>query len=147
MIDFEVKDQFGRVHSHQDYINGVVVVIGSDKDGSQFNGLWGAAIHDSLKNDPEYGRIAFLALADLRGVPFFLKGLVKGKFPKDRDKWVLMDWKGRFARAYRFEPESTNILVFAPGGKLMHRVHGREVEVDVLRGIIATVRDVLDRHP
>lgn len=147
LIDFEIKDQFGRVHSHQDYINRVVVVIGSDKDGSQFNGIWDEAIHDSLENHPEYGRIAFLALADVRGVPFFIKGIVKGKFPKERDKWVLLDWKGRFTKAYRFDPGSTNILVFAPGGRLMHRVHGRGLEVDVLRGIVTTVRDVLDGQP
>ena len=39
-------------------------------------------------------------------------GFVKGRFPKDWHKWVLMGWKGSFAKAYRFEPGSTNILVF-----------------------------------
>ena len=143
LINFEIKDQFDRIHRYTAYIDNILIVIGSDNEGSQFNQRWSSVIHNSLKNDPGYERIAFLPVANVRGVPFLLKGFVKSKFPKEEDKWVLMDWEGDFAESYNFEEKSTNILVFDPNGKLAHRAHGRELEDDILEGILTTIREIL----
>lgn len=66
----------------------------------------------------------------MRGVPLFLKGYVRKKFPRDQEKWVLMDWKGRFAKAYAWTPQESNILIFDRGGALVHRTHGTTPDGD-----------------
>jgi len=144
LLDFEIKDQFENVHRRSDVLGNIVLLIGSDKDGSQFNEAWGKAIHDSLSDHPQYNRISHLAHADLRGVPFFLKGSVRGKFPQNPDQWVLMDWKGVIAKTFNFAPKSSNVLVFAPDGLLVHHVSGREPDDEALRDLLNALRELLE---
>lgn len=144
LLDFEIKDQFDNVHRRSDIQGQIVLLIGGDKDGSQFNGAWGDAIHKSLSDHPQYARISLLAHADLRGVPFFLKGYARGKFPQSADQYVLMDWKGVIANAYNFTPKSSNILVFAPNGALVHHASGREPSDETLVGVLSSIRKLLD---
>ena len=144
LIDFNIEDQFDRSHRYTEYRGKIVVIVDSDKDGSEFNPLWSSAIHESLKNNSNYNRIVFLPVADVRGAPFFLKGFVKGKFPQNKNSWVLLDWDGHFARAYRFQPKTSNIVIFDADGKLLHSAHGRDVDGATLAEIIATLRVVLN---
>ena len=144
LLDFELKDQFENVHRRSDVAGNIVLLIGSDKGGSQFNEAWGKAIHDSLSDHPRYDQISHLAHADLRGVPFFVKGFVRGKFPQDPNRWVLMDWKGILAKAYEFTPKSSNVLVFAPDGALVHHASGREPDDEALRDLVTVLRESLD---
>lgn len=144
LVDFELQDQFKKVHRRSDVQGSIVVLIGSDKGGSQFNQAWGNAIHDSLSGHPAYDEISHLAHADLRGLPFFLKGVVRRKFPDNPDQWVLMDWKGIIAEAYDFAPKSSNVLVFAPDGTLVHHAIGREVDDGVLERLVTALLGLLD---
>lgn len=50
-----------------------------------------------------------------------------------------MDWKGVFANAYGFQAESTNILVFGPGGKLIRMDRCRGLDKSILAGNEAAV--------
>ncbi len=145
LVDYELEDQFGDIHRRADVQGTVVLLIGSDKGGSSFNGLWGKAIHDSLKDHPRYEQISQLAYSDLRGVPFFLKGMIRSKFPENPDSWALMDWKGVIAKAYDFVPKASNTLVFASDGTLVHHASGREVEERAVQEIVAVLRDLLDQ--
>ena len=81
----------------------------------------------------------------MRGVPFFLKGMIRSKFPEDPDDWALMDWKGVIAKAYDFVPKASNTLVFAPNGTLVHHASGREVDEKAIQEIVAVLRDLLDQ--
>jgi predicted transcriptional regulator len=144
LLDFELKDQFENPHRRSDVAGNIVLLIGSDRGGSQFNGAWGKAIHDSLSDHPRYDQISHLGYADLRGVPFFVKGVVRGKFPQDPDQWVLMDWNGTIAKAYDFAPKSANVLVFAPDGALVHHASGREPDEEIVRDVVTALRETLD---
>lgn len=143
LIPFEIEDQFDQVHTDADVRGHVVIVTGSDKDGSPFNGRWNRAIIEDLDRDVGIDSIAFVGVADLRGVPFFLKGMIKGKFPQKPEQGTLMDWKGLFAKTYRFEPKASNILVFSPDGDLLIRAHGREVDPEKVGKIGLRIRDAL----
>ena len=144
LVDFELEDQFGEVHRRADVEGTIVLLIGSDKGGSSFNGLWGKAIHDSLRDHPHYDQISQLAYSDLRGVPFFLKGMIRSKFPENPDNWALMDWKGVLAKTYDFVPKSSNVLVFAPDGALAHHASGREVVEVTVQEIVSVLGDLLN---
>lgn len=145
LLDFALQDQFENVHRRSDVVGTIVLLIGSDKGGSQYNRVWGSAIHDALGDHPGYGEISHLAYSDLRGVPFFLKGMIRGKFPEDPDHWVLMDWKGTLAKAYEFTPKVSNVLVFSPDGTLVHRAAGNEPEEEDVEEAVRVLRDLLDR--
>jgi len=144
LLDFELQDQFENTHKSSDVEGTIVLLIGSDKGGSQFNELWGKAIYDFLGDHPRYGQISHLAFADLCGVPFFLKGMIRSKFPENPNQWVLMDWKGVIAKAYDFAPKSSNVLVFGPDGVLVHHVSGQEPDDESIRDVAAELRTLLD---
>lgn len=144
LLNFELEDQFKAIHRRADVAGSIVLLIGSDKGGVKFNGAWGKAIHDSLGDHPHYDQITHLAHADLRGVPFFLKGFIRGKFPQEPHRWVLMDWKGIFAKAYDFAPKSSNVLVFGPDTALVHHASGREPGGEALNGLVTALRELLD---
>ncbi len=149
LIDFAIKDQFGRVHRHSDYSQRVLVVIGSDAEGSKFNGAWNSSIDDSLEDHPGYASVAYLPVADTRGVPFFIKPFVRRKFPKDKKQWVLLDWNGRFAKTYGYEVGSCNILVFDMERRLAHRSHGTQLDPIKVEAIARAIRRILAQpnHP
>jgi hypothetical protein len=142
LISFELEDQFDRTYTEKDFENKIVIAICSDKDGSKYNGAWGEAIHDSLKDDEGFGQIKFLPVADVRGVPFFMKGFVKGKFPKKEEHWVLLDWKGQFAREYDLKEEVSNIIIFNDQGILVYKTYAKELDSHELNTILSKIRSL-----
>lgn len=139
LIRFELKDQFNHVHTEQDFQNKLIILVGSDHDGSKYNSVWGKAIHDSLAKRDVQNLAQFLPVADLRSVPFFLKGFVKGKFPKEPARWILMDWKGQFAQAYKFVPAESNIIVFDTDRQIVYQTSVQEIDPSRLREILERI--------
>ncbi|NNM32235.1 MAG: hypothetical protein HKO53_04180 [Gemmatimonadetes bacterium] len=146
LIEFRMKDQFKNEHTDEPYRTGVVLLIGSDKGGSEYNTRWGEAIHNRMLGVPGMDDIKILAVADVRGVPFFMKGYVRGKFPKEPEKWALTDWKGRFAQTYHWEKDSSNIMVFVDG-ELRLKVAAREVESEIMGQVVESLREALAGRP
>lgn len=147
LVTFKLEDQFGVKTTEEDVSGKIVILIGSGKEGSEYNAVWGKTIHDSLNADDGYEDIVFLPLADLRGVPFFMKSFVKSRFPKEAEKRVLLDWKGDIPKAYDFAPDSSNVLVFDRAGKLIFRTHGLQPAQDQIDPLISAVRDAMANKP
>jgi hypothetical protein len=145
-LDYEIEDQFKAVHRSADVEGTVVVLIGSDRGGVKYNQQWGTAIYDALGDHPRYGEITHLPYANMKGVPFFLKGMIRGKFPQDPARWVLMDWKGALSKTYDFEPGSSNVLVFARDGALVHQASGQEPDDASVAELVAVLRRLLDEE-
>jgi hypothetical protein len=143
LIDFEIEDQFKVEHDRESLLGTPFCLVGSDRDGKVYNRLWGPAIDDSLMARGIDGEIHHLGLADLRGVPFFLKGFVRGKFPKEDVSPILMDWKGRFPQAFDFMPGECNILVFDERGELLLRHHGKEPDPQGLEKVLSALEEAL----
>ena len=128
LIPFEIEDQFDRVYTEKSWKDSILIIVGSDKDGSQYNPVWAKAIYDTLQKELPKLPVRQVGLADVSGVPFFLKGFVQGKFPEDSAKWVLMDWDGTFAESYNFVEEESNILIFDLRRILVYQTSGKEVD-------------------
>ncbi|MEJ2048838.1 MAG: hypothetical protein P8Y60_03170 [Calditrichota bacterium] len=146
LVKFKMKDQFGNSHSNTAFQKKIVILIGSDREGGNYNGSWGKAIHDSLAEKNRAGQVEFLPVADLRGVPFFLKGFVKGKFPKKPGRWILLDWKGQFAETYHFKPDLSNILIFDQDGKLVYQTAVSELDQSELKNILDHLYFLLSKN-
>lgn len=144
LIEFSLKDQFNNRHTQQQALGKVVLIIGSDGEGSEFNDAWGTAINQAVTDHPDYPQLHQLPYADLRGVPFFAKGYVRGMMPEEPESWVLMDWKGRFASAYDFQPGATNVLIFGTDGNLKLHVSGQQPDSPTLARAIQELSVQLD---
>ena len=140
LVEFEIPDQFKQLHRNSDYAGSYLIVIGSDREGSRFNPKWGLAIEEALGERPDDDPFAIAYLADLDGVPGFLKGFIRGKFPEDPRRWILMDWEGVFSGTYGFESKNSNIFVFSPTGELLMRTFGREPDPKVVQRVVETMK-------
>ena len=136
LIPFEINDQFDRPHTEKDFQDRSVLVLCGDRKGSQFQGQWMSALRDSLRSFGFSDSIALVEAADLRGVPFFVKGSVKRKFPKQDAAWVLLDWKGQLAKSYGFQKDKCNIVLFDHSGMLTYKTAVEELSMPVLEEIL-----------
>jgi hypothetical protein len=93
------------------------------------------------------GKMSLVALADLEGVPFFLKDYVRGKFSQNAGDWALMDWKGLFAESYGFIAGNANVLVFDKEGALLYQAHFSECRSDQVLSLTEIIRSKLDGPP
>jgi hypothetical protein len=143
LIRFEIKDQFDQLHTNEMYIGRTLVFVGGDREGSVLSRHWLKAIRDSLGDGFEPERVEVIGVAHLKGVPFFVKGKIKGKMPKEPENWFLLDWKGRFDKAYGFEKHAANILVFDRNGQKVLQTHAQEVEDAKLSEILDQVSSLL----
>lgn len=139
LVGFEIEDQFGLLHTDSDVRGALLLVVGADQKGSSYQGDWVGALRDSTRTGDGASDVQLVEVADLRGVPFFLKGSVKRKFPTDRRLWVLMDWKGAFARAYGFESQKCNVLLFDRAGNMRYRIAAQQFDGGALEEIVAAI--------
>ena len=116
--EFTLRDQFDRPFGLRDHGDSVVVLICSDREGSQWTSAWSRAAYaaaDSSRRATGSSRVrvSIRFAADLRGVPGFLHGFVKGKFkPAGRPaNPVLLDWDGVIARTLGLTPHVANVFV------------------------------------
>lgn len=136
LISFTLKDQFDRAYTERGFPDKILVVIAADRDGSKFSDGWQQAIYDALLKRQREEQVQFIRVADLRGAPWFLYGFIKGKFPKEKDCWSLMDWKGIFADAYGFESKSCNILIFDRQQRLVYKTNVQKLDPQKLEEIL-----------
>ncbi|MEL6822692.1 MAG: hypothetical protein AAFP70_13095 [Calditrichota bacterium] len=144
LISFELKDQFDTTYTHQDFDDQVLIAVLSDKKGSDYNERWSLAILDSLGEDSD--EVRFLPVADMRKVPFFVRGLVKKFFPKDPEVWILLDWKGQFAKTYEQVEKSCNIILFDRNSEVVYQTAVTEIDETELSTIVDHLR-LLTKSP
>lgn len=143
LIDYEMESQFEAVHTAAEVRDRVVVVIAAGRKGRDHTAAWGDAVRERLAGPLSSGTAAVVPVADLRGVPGFLKGRIRGRFPEEPERWVLMDWEGRFAEAYDLDEEAVSLLLFASDGALVTRMSTREVNEALVAHLQALVDEAV----
>lgn len=117
-ISFAMQDQFKQTHVDSSFRGSTLVVLVANKGGSQYSRKWSRALRDSLSVWSWQNQVTVVGVAHMKGVPFFLKGFVKGKLPKDPKDWLLLDWEGAFFKAYELPGDTCNVLLFDVQGRL-----------------------------
>jgi len=116
--EFSLRDQYDQPYSLQSFAGQPVVLIASDKEGSGQNRHWLALLKE------KYGRrLRIIGVADVRTVPFFLKGMVRGDFKKDGGS-VLMDWDGALFTAYGLAKNVSNVILIDNSGSVQYLYAG-----------------------
>jgi hypothetical protein len=144
LIDFRIKDQFDKLHTSGSFRNTVTILVSGDRKGSSFIGQWSPALEDSLTSEVKRYRVKFIQHAHLKGVPFFIKGTIKGKFKEDADTLVLLDWGGEFRKAYDLTEDHCSIVIFDREGKRRIQEAVQEFDPQVFARILAGIRRLVE---
>lgn len=112
LITFTIPDQFDQEHTEAEFASKTVLFLWADREGSNHSSRGGQQLSKKLKDELESEEVGMRALAHLQGVPSFIHGMIKGKFPKEPEKWALMDWDGLFKQHYALLDDHCNLIVF-----------------------------------
>ena len=135
--DFALPDQRDRPVALKQLEGQVVVLVASDKEGMEQNPAWRKAIGE------RYGdAVKMQGVADLRKVPFFLKGSYKKDFQKDGDS-IILDWNGEIFLAYGFAGDVSNIVVIDREGVVQY-VHAGAAEPAVVKEALRAIDRALE---
>ena len=115
----ELRDQYDAPQRLAFPAANIVVLTIADKKGSEQIDGWVAALKSRYA-----GRIELRGLANVGGVPGFLRGKVRKKFQETRTYPVMMDWSGKVCAQFGFQPGMANVLVIARDGNIHARVAG-----------------------
>ena len=145
--DFHLKDQFNNEFRLSDVAGETVLIVCGDREGSKYMNPWGIAVrqkYPSGKSAP----VRIVSIANLRGVPAFIRPLVKQTFLKPGPDSkptppVLLDWEGQFARLYGFQSQLANVYLIDRTGVLRFVIAGKGTsqETDDLLGALEKVLD------
>ena len=132
LVAFEIKDQFDELHSAQDFEGRGLLIIAADSAGSGFTSQWSQELAASIAKHGLDERIDVVGMANLQGVPSFVRKRVRRSFSTDPQDRTLLDWKGLFAESYGFEDRHCNMLLFGENGELLFQGAGRELIPEIV---------------
>ena len=116
---FSLEDQYERRWKHNDFQSPLVVYVISDRSGYSYSSNWTTPLVAEYRN-----RIRFVPIADVRGVPGFLKGYIRKRF-KDEFKYpILMDWEGIITTGIKFTPGYPNLVIVDANRTIRHLTSG-----------------------
>jgi hypothetical protein len=144
LAPYSIPDQFDAVHTDDEVEGSVVIYFRTDRKSWKYNSEWIKALQPRLGELPGGGDVVFLYLANLKGVPGFLKKMIKKKFPQDPSTWMLLDWKGAFADSYGFTKGALNLLVFNSQGLLVYRAAVNSLDTTELEKLVAALTTALE---
>jgi hypothetical protein len=144
LMSFAMEDQFGQVHSDEEYRDQVVVVTAGDRKGGEYTVAWGRAMLEAMDPFVNLSQVRYIEVADLNSVPSLARKAVRKKFPKDELQWILLDWKGQWAKAYGFEKKAANILVFDASGTLLEHAHGQEPDQSQVQALADAIKTAVE---
>ena len=144
LIPFQLADQFGRPHTEAECAGRVTVVLGSDRGGSRYTAQWLAGVRDAMHEVDGVDDVQIFGVANVRGVPPFLRRVVTAVLPKSKDVAVLLDWEGRFETAYGFAAGSCTMLVVDRAGRVVLRTQGTKARPEQVAEVAGALRSLLD---
>jgi hypothetical protein len=109
-----LRDQFGSATTLASPPNVPVVVLASDRKGSDAAGRWQRVFRDASAG----GAVRVLSVADLWGAPRLVRGLIRGQMPRDTAARVLLDWDGALGRPVRGADRPLVAAAYGRDGRL-----------------------------
>jgi len=128
-LHFELRDQFGDWHTADPSPIEIFILVGGDKAASEPTRRWAIEIGTLLDSGSAVASaVKVVRLADLRGIPSFLRSVVAKQLRQRYSTPILMDWDGQLAGRFDFAPGLANVAVVdRDGGVFLHlRAHQPE---------------------
>jgi len=147
LLGFNMVDQYDEERTDLEVRDRVAVLLWADRKGSDQAPRWSRMLERKLAPELDAGTATIRTVANVRGVPGFVKGQVKAKFRENDAPWAYLDWDGLFADAYAPQADHLNIMVFDAGGRLVHRAAVTKLEQGALDDAIEAVRGAMAAGP
>lgn len=142
LISFNVEDQFGKEYTERSWQDSILVVFGSDKDGSKYNERWAVALYENYQSENLKIPVTYIGVADLSSVPFFLKSTVRKFIKNSSENGIILDWEGVFPEAYNFVENNCNILMFDFNRNLIYQTAVQNLETEKITEIVNKLKNV-----
>jgi hypothetical protein len=136
LVAFRLSDQFGRTQDAADLRGRAYLLVGAGRGGRAAGTAWVESLRALQGDGVGPAVLPVVAVADLRGVPRLLRRVVRGRFPDDRDRGVLLDWEGTLARQLGFDVQQCTIVVVGPSGRVHTRTTTAAVDLEGARAIL-----------
>lgn len=137
-VEFSMEDQYGVQRSSGQLRGRSYVLVIADRDGAEHSVRWGEYLYRALGDD-----VAIIGCANLDGVPWFLRWLVRGKF-RERVTAIpiLLDWNGELFRAYSCTEKVPTLVAVNKSGEVALRFSGVP-DAESLRSVALQLRQRL----
>lgn len=140
-----LQDQYGKPAEFSAYRGLTMVILYGDRRGKDFVSRWVQGVRRSCV--PDY--CVIIQAADLRGVPWFMRGTVDRSFHgRNSDgtpaESVLLDWKGQLADSFGANKNLTNVYVVDSRGTFVMRVAGRGTDGEI-QNFLTRITTILRR--
>jgi hypothetical protein len=117
---FTLEDQYERRWRHNDFKTALVVYVISDRSGYSYSTNWTQPLVT------EFGsRVRFVPIADVRGVPGFLKSYIRKRFKEEFKYPVLLDWEGVVTTRIDIRSGYPNLAIVDDKGMIQHLTAGK----------------------
>lgn len=130
-VDFTLRNQYDTAFTLSAARGRMVLLLYSDRKGSQFVGLFSRAARKWRVERGDTAVLRIVNIANLDGVPRLLRGTIKGNFkgmenghPKSP---VLLDWDGKLAKLFPAKKDATSTWIISPDGVLLWSGGGTNV--------------------
>jgi hypothetical protein len=117
---FTLCDQFKIEHKQVFPGSRIIVLTLADRKGSEQLEDWVTPFYKRYEE-----QVDIFGVANLKGVPGFMKPLLRKLFRKGLDYPVMMDWTGEICEALQYKAGKANIFILCPKGVIRHRINGK----------------------
>lgn len=136
---FTLSDQFGTNHSVRFPSSQPTILLVGDRAGAPQLEPWISEIKRCLGS-----QVAMTGVADVTGVPGFLRGMIRSRFRERYTHPILLDFSGSVSRSLPLEKSQANIFVIEPSGAVLTREHG-VLTPEALQRLTNTVHKTLSK--
>lgn len=127
---FTAEDQFENAVSWDKYKGKNVVLLMSDRKGTEYIPTWTSALRKETGNKVDY-----VAFADVSSAPFFMKGFIRGKIKGKYTNQIILDWEGDIFEYYQCKEEVANVVFIDKSGTIRYTTSGKGESAEIQRAI------------
>lgn len=128
----ELIDQYEKPQVMAFPTTNVTFLTIADRKGSEQIAGWVTAV----KARPEM-TVDIRGLADVGGVPSFLRGRIRKRFRESILYPVMMDWSGMVCARFQYVPDRANVFIIDRNGALVGRFSGEASESNLKSAFLA----------
>jgi len=130
--EFTLSDQYDKPYNVRQDEGKIIILLASDKKGSEQNRAWVETIEKKFKD-----KIPIIGIADIRGTPRAFSFLVKREFSKQPVD-VLLDWDGIVFTSYGLARHVANIVLIDKKGIVRH-IYSGEATAEACTGLFNAI--------
>jgi hypothetical protein len=116
---FSLSDQYGDAHQQTFPKSKVSIYALADRKGSKKLEDWITPFYKRFED-----RVDICGVANLRGVPDFMKPVIRKLFRRGVNYPVMLDWSGEICKSFGYKAGMPDIFIITRGGQLRYRTSG-----------------------